>query len=261
MKRLVMTGIISTLTIMGVAQASKNITPSQTTKPSLVKVQKNSEVFSVQGADGLDPKVLKLAQDAYDCAVLSGEAKGKTLTVIDYSLPSSKKRMWVINMETHKVVFNTLVAHGQGSGGLMATDFSNKGNSHQTSLGVFVTQGTYQGGNGYSLRLKGLDTGYNDKAMQRSVVMHGAPYVNENIIAQKGRLGRSWGCPAVSKELAKPIIDTIKGEGVIFAYYPDSKYLSESKYVNCPTAVLAKANSQVLPSMMAQGPVLADARS
>lgn len=190
----------------------------------------------------LNPQVFQLAKSAYECAVLTGAAKPQTLTIIDYSLPSTQKRMWVINMQTNQVLYNTLVAHGQGSGGVMATRFSNQAQSHATSLGLFKTASTYEGKNGYSLRLIGLDQGFNSNAMARAVVMHGAPYVNDNI-AKSGRLGRSWGCPAVPKQLAQPIINTIKDGNLVFAYYPDQQWLKNSKYLNC-AANFASLTSQ-----------------
>lgn len=239
MKRLVMSGLLATFTVISVAKAGKTnanpVIPSPASAAPTVVTQTDDR----NAIQNINPQVYKMAMEAYDCAILSGKAKPKTLTIIDYSLPSNKDRMWVIDMQNNKVLFNNLVAHGQGSGGLMATDFSNNGNSHQTSLGLFLTEDTYQGHNGLSLRLKGLDVGFNDKAMQRSVVMHGAPYVSDAVIQKTGRLGRSWGCPAVSKELAKPIIDTIKGGDLVFAYYPDKKFLAESKYINCPSSVMA----------------------
>lgn len=185
-------------------------------------------------ASAAKPKddVLNLAKSAYNCAIKAGTAKPKTLTVIDYSLPSTEKRMWVIDMQNDNTLFHTLVSHGQGSGQVTPTKFSNKSGSHATSLGLYKTENSYYGRNGYSLRLAGLDKGYNDNAKSRAVVIHGAPYVSEKT-AKSGRLGRSWGCPAVAKELAKPIINTIKEGDLVFAYYPDQKWLNDSEFLNC----------------------------
>lgn len=190
---------------------------------------------TVFGNDNPSPKVLELAKSAYQCAVKTGKAKPKTLTVIDYSLPSTQKRMWVLDMENNKTLYHTLVSHGQGSGEVSPTRFSNKPGSHATSLGLYKTEGTYYGKNGYSLRLAGLDKGYNDNAKSRAVVIHGAPYVSEKT-AKNGRLGRSHGCPAVSTALAKPIINTIKEGDLVFAYYPDAKWLKDSAFLNCSAA-------------------------
>ena len=147
----------------------------------------------------------------------------ETLTVIDYSKPSTERRLWVFDLKSKELVYEELVAHGQGSGANMATQFSNADESHQTSLGLFVTRDTYVGKNGYSLRLDGLDRGVNDRARERAIVMHGAPYVSEQFVKANGRLGRSWGCPAVSADVvAKQMIDRVKGGGLVFAYYPDA---------------------------------------
>ena len=153
------------------------------------------------------------------------------LTICDFSLSSNKKRLWVIDLNLKKVVFNELVAHGKNTGEEFAEKFSNIEGSLQSSFGFFVTETTYDGNNGYSLKLEGMDDGYNDKAMQRAIVMHGADYVSENFIGSQKRLGRSWGCPAVSRELAKPIINTIKGKNVLFIYYPNQEYLANSKWL------------------------------
>ncbi|HEX7808531.1 MAG TPA: murein L,D-transpeptidase catalytic domain family protein, partial [Thermoanaerobaculia bacterium] len=130
-----------------------------------------------------------------------------------------------------KLLFRELVAHGKNSGGNLANFFSNSPGSLATSLGLFVTADTYVGSNGYSLRLKGLEEGINDMAMDRAIVMHGAPYVSRAAIRALGRLGRSWGCPAVRSEVARKIIDTVRGGSPVFAYYPDKNWLSSSSFV------------------------------
>lgn len=176
--------------------------------------------------------VFDIALGAASCAVRSGAVKNpKTLTVIDYSKPSTERRMWVYDLKSRELLYEELVAHGQGSGANMATNFSNEPETHRTSLGLFVTADTYVGKNGYSLRLDGLDRGYNDQARDRAIVMHGAPYVSESFVKANGRLGRSWGCPAVSAEVARELIDNVKGGGLVFAYYPDSQWLKSSKYL------------------------------
>ena len=180
----------------------------------------------------LDRNVLDLALGAANCAIRSGAAKApRTLTVIDYSKPSSQERLWVFDLKTRELLYEELVAHGQGTGANIATKFSNKDESHQTSLGLFVTETTYVGKNGYSLRLDGLDKGFNDRARERAIVMHGAPYVSEAFVKANGRLGRSWGCPAVSDAVARELIDRVKGGGLVFAYYPDAEWLKTSKYL------------------------------
>lgn len=153
------------------------------------------------------------------------------LTICDFSLSSNKKRMWIIDLKTGEVLFNTLVAHGKNTGDEFATNFSNIESSLQSSMGFYLTSDTYFGENGYSLRLQGMDEGFNDRALARSIVLHGAKYVSEDFANKHKRIGRSWGCPAVPSELAVPIIDSIKGNNVLFIYYPDNKYLESSKWL------------------------------
>jgi hypothetical protein len=180
----------------------------------------------------IETDVFDLALNAASCAVKSGAVKNPgTLTVIDYSRPSTAKRLWVFDLRSRELLYEELVAHGQGSGANMATQFSNEPETHRTSLGLFVTADTYVGKNGYSLRLDGLDRGVNDNARERAIVMHGAPYVSEAFVKANGRLGRSWGCPAVSELVARKMIDTVKGGGLVFSYYPDAEWLKNSKYL------------------------------
>ncbi len=206
----------------------------------------DTQMPALQAAAGnLNPQVLKLALDAYNCAKLSGVSKSQTLTIIDYSLPAAQKRMWVFDLASSKLLFNNVVAHGQGSGSKVSANFfSNQSSTHASSIGLYVTGTTYTGHNGYSLKLKGLDAGFNDKAEARSIVVHGASYVSDQI-AKTGQLGRSWGCPAVPQKLAQPIINTIKDRTLVFAYYPDNAWLKQSKYLNCPAATLMANNQTV----------------
>lgn len=183
-----------------------------------------------QEAPSLNKKVLALALGAYKKAVASGQVKNPKLTVIDYSLPSSKPRMWVFDLNNERLLYNTQVAHGANSGMDVPHHFSNSSSSHQTSLGTFVTRDIYIGHKGYSLNLKGLERGFNDHALDRRVVIHGAWYMNADFIKKTGRAGRSWGCPAIATYLAKPVINAIKNGSVVFAYYPDQYYLSHSSY-------------------------------
>jgi L,D-transpeptidase catalytic domain len=204
-----------------VARAECKVDVSDSTIRSLLKQ-----------APGLKANVLRLALSASECAAKRGlVSRRDLLTVIDYSLPSTQTRLWVFDLDSRKVLFRELVAHGKNSGGNLASFFSNSSGSLATSLGLFVTGGTYFGSNGYSLRLKGLEEGVNDMAFDRAIVMHGAPYVSRAAIKALGRLGRSWGCPAVRKEVAKKMIDTLRGGTPIFAYYPDEKWLASSQFV------------------------------
>jgi hypothetical protein len=182
---------------------------------------------------GLSTEVLKLALGAVQCGLASGDLTAPpTLTVIDYSRPSVEPRLWVFDLKTGTLLFKELVAHGRNTGENMATRFSDAMNSHQSSLGLFVTSDTYVGNNGYSLRLDGLEPGFNARARDRAIVMHGAPYVDGKMAASQGRLGRSWGCPALREAVARDVIDTIRGGGVIFSYYPDAHWLKSSRFLN-----------------------------
>ncbi|CEK10415.1 murein L,D-transpeptidase catalytic domain family protein [Legionella hackeliae] len=155
------------------------------------------------------------------------------LTVIDYSLPSSEKRLWVFDLDKRKLLFHTYVSHGIRSGSLVTNYFSNKHDSKASSIGVYLTENTYYGRDGLSLVLNGLDKGFNDNATSRSVVMHGGWYVDENFIKKYGRAGRSWGCPALPLNLSKDIINTIKDKSLFVIYYPNDNWFGQSKYLNC----------------------------
>lgn len=179
------------------------------------------------------PEVLTLAMQAYECGEREGRFARPMLAVIDYSLPSSEPRLWVIDVRRKEVLHHDLVAHGEGSGGAMAMAFSNEMNSHESSLGLFRTEETYTGRFGYSLRLSGLEPGINDKARERAIVMHGSSDVSPSFAAQWGMIGRSWGCPAVPEDAAPQIIDSIAGGSAVFAYYPDTQWLQGSHYLHC----------------------------
>ena len=216
--------------------------------PAVVRVQ--AEPVDVDPMDltdaeasGISPTVLRMALDAVTCAVTTGEiAAPPTLTVIDYSLPSTEARLWVFETATGQLLYKELVAHGKNSGENRTTRFSDELNSLQSSIGLFVTGETYVGSNGYSLRLTGLEPGFNGRARERAIVMHGAPYVDAKMAAKQGRLGRSWGCPAVREAVARDIIDTVDGGSVIFSYYPDERWLETSRFLNCgDRALLARS--------------------
>jgi hypothetical protein len=197
-------------------------------------------------APDANSQVLSLALEARACAAAQlGQTPAPRLAVIDYSLPSTTPRLWVFDLASNKLLFRELVAHGQGTGENMARNFSNKDGSHQTSLGLFRTADTYNGKNGYSLRMQGLEPGTNDAAMSRAIVMHGAPYVNVKMAQQKGRLGRSWGCPALRPEVARQVIDSLKNGQMIFSYYPSSNWLAKSPFIRCQDknkALVAKSS-------------------
>lgn len=193
---------------------------------------------------GISPNVLSLALSAVECASASGTMeKPRTLTVIDYSLPSTEPRLWVFDTTTGALLFKELVAHGRNTGDNRATHFSDTPESRASSLGLFTTQETYTGSNGYSLRLNGLEPGFNGRARERAIVMHGAPYVDAAFAAQNGRLGRSWGCPALRSAIARQVIDTIRDGGAIFSYYPDPNWLRASRFLNACDASAVHSRS------------------
>lgn len=186
-----------------------------------------------RAAPHANPKVISLALSALECASAQGMSPSRSLTVIDYSLPSTVPRLWVFDLQRGKLLFEELVAHGRNTGENYAQFFSNTYGSLQSSLGLFLTKETYNGRNGYSLRMDGLEVGFNDKAMERAIVFHGADYVNTRFVKKQGRIGRSLGCPAVRSGIAKKVIDTIKGEQFLFSYYPDQRWLADSQFLNC----------------------------
>ncbi|MFN0064281.1 MAG: murein L,D-transpeptidase catalytic domain family protein [Myxococcaceae bacterium] len=168
---------------------------------------------------GLSERVLQLAMNAYGRAVCQGAARRPVLGVIDYTLPSERPRLWVFDLENGRRLFHERVAHGKNSGARWARQFSNRADSLMTSLGVFITGGAYQGRHGASLRLDGLDPGINDRARSRAIVIHGARYVDDAFVQAHGRVGRSWGCPAVPDEKADAIIAALREGAVLFSWH------------------------------------------
>ncbi|HET8942851.1 MAG TPA: murein L,D-transpeptidase catalytic domain family protein [Rudaea sp.] len=184
-------------------------------------------------APDANPKVIGLALAATDCAFRNGQPPSDKLAVIDYSKPSTEPRLWVFDLKRRTLLYQELVAHGRNSGENLATKFSNTLQSRQSSLGLFRTLGTYVGHNGYSLRMQGLEPGINDHALERALVIHGATYVDSAIAHLQGRIGRSFGCPAVRTAIARPLIDTLKDGQYVFAYYPQTRWLNASEYLKC----------------------------
>lgn len=166
------------------------------------------------------------------------ERKRDVLTLIDFSKPSTEKRLFVFDMKAKKLLFSSVVSHGRNSGGNYATSFSNENGSYKSSLGFYLTENTYQGKNGYSLVLDGLEEGINDNAKRRAIVMHGAAYSNPSTIRYAGRLGRSLGCPAVPQALSRPIIDAIKGGSVLYIYAKKADYFAQSHIAERPSNIL-----------------------
>ena len=171
------------------------------------------------------------------------------LTVVDFTKPSREKRMWVIDQNEKKLLFNTLVAHGRNTGNVIAEKFSNQPNSNMSSLGFYVTDKTYYGKHGLSLKLDGLDKGFNTNARTRAIVVHGAEYATKDFIKQHGRLGRSLGCPALPTEISKEVINVIKDETVMYVHSNDKGYTS--KYLDLTQAVESFAVNQTITESMA----------
>jgi hypothetical protein len=195
-------------------------------------------------APKINPLVISEAVSAMKCAQNHGVGKNASrIAIIDYTIPSKQQRLWVVDLKNQKLLFEEHVAHGQGSGTDVPNAFSDRDGSHQTSLGLFLTDATYQGGNGLSLKLHGLSKGFNESAMRRLIVMHGARYVNPMAALAMGRLGRSWGCPAVRTEIAKPMIDTLKLGQFIYAHGPGTAKLSACKTENLSIASTATFTS------------------
>lgn len=185
-------------------------------------------------APELDRSVLALALAARTCAE-RGRDVGPRLAVIDYTRPSTEVRLWVFDVPAGRLLHAEHVAHGRGSGDDVPDAFSNDEGSHQSSLGLFATAETYTGENGYSLRMDGLEPGINDRARERLIVMHGADYVDPEQARRQGRLGRSWGCPAVRSAAARPVIDALKDGQLLFAYARDGAWLDGSAFLRCQT--------------------------
>ncbi len=181
-------------------------------------------------APSLDGDVLRLALQARACAA-NEHPLSPVLAIIDYRRPSTEPRLWVFDITRRRLLYEELVAHGKNSGDDHTVRFSNKPGSLMSSLGVFLTRDTYTGRNGYSLRLAGLEEGFNHKSLERAIVMHGAGYVSLDAAQSLGRLGRSWGCPAVRPGIARKLIDTVKGGALLFSYYPDEKWLKSSRFL------------------------------
>lgn len=183
-------------------------------------------------ASGLSEETFRKAFTGYTRLQQKGSLRKPYLAIVDMAQPSAKKRLYIVDVAQQKLLVHTLVAHGKNSGLHSATSFSNKPESLQSSLGFYVTADTYMGGNGYSMRLLGQEKNFNDNALARAIVMHGAPYVNEQNARMNGRIGRSWGCPAVSMKEHKQIIDLLKGGSCLFVYAPQANYLAQSQMIN-----------------------------
>ena len=182
---------------------------------------------------GLSRDAYELALKGYNNLLKKNLIRNKNIiSIIDFSKPSSQKRLYVIDMKRKKLLFQSLVAHGRNSGLEYATSFSNEEDSHKSSIGFYVTLNTYTGDCGYALKLRGCDRGFNDNAYDRAIVIHGSKYVTEDFLNSNGFLGRSWGCPALPEKISKKIIDVIKNGSCLFLYHPTKNYLLTSRVLN-----------------------------
>jgi len=180
---------------------------------------------------GLSQQAFDYAKKGFDKLIAEGKLLNDSIiSIVDFSEPSNKKRLFILDLKNYKVLFNTLVAHGKNTGQEWATSFSNENSSLKSSPGFYITRETYEGHNGYSLKLDGVERGINDKAYERGIVVHGAAYVNDDIANARGFIGRSWGCPAVPVQVSKPIINTIKNGTCLFVYHPS--YINRSPILN-----------------------------
>ncbi len=216
--------LIPFLWMINLSDLTTEIVKSTATEVNEVEILYNS--LSENSSELPSKEILELAMEGWE--KLENDLKSPILTVIDFSLPSTEKRLWVIDPAKGLILYHSVVAHGRNSGKLLAKTFSNQPESFQSSLGFYKTSETYQGKHGYSLRLDGLEKGFNDQARNRAIVIHGADYAKEEFAKTTGRLGRSLGCPALPPELAAKVIDLIKDGSLLFIYGNDEAYLQQS---------------------------------
>jgi hypothetical protein len=206
--------LLTTLPLLVALPTTRGETVVTSTNPRAI------ETALLHRAPTIRAGALRAALSAWDALHARGEISRPLLTVIDYGLPSTTRRLWVFDLASRRLLFHELVAHGRNSGGDLARSFSNETGSLMTSLGAFVTGTTYNGRNGYSLRLRGMEPGVNDRAEARTIVVHGAPYVCEEVARKLGRLGRSHGCPAIRPAIARTLIDEVKDRTLVYAWHP-----------------------------------------
>jgi hypothetical protein len=210
----------------GLTAFGGSLPSASTVEPDPVPFDEIQALYgSIQSYDGERPDSLMFHKGVESFQALKAASllsDKEVIALVDFSKPSSEKRMWIIDLRTRKVLYHLLVAHGKNSGELYATSFSNKPNSYQSSLGIFVTGETYNGKNGKSLKLHGMQKELNGLAEQRAIVIHGASYVSDAFVERVGRLGRSYGCPAVPMEVHKEVINLLAGGTMLFLYSPGS---------------------------------------
>lgn len=228
-------------------EIKSNIIPYQEGSYRLIAPYDEIRDMLYHESDTLSWSVIEKALMTLRCIKERNVDYNNILTIIDYSLPSSEKRLWVFDLDKKKLLFHTYVSHGIKSGTLLTKFFSNKFNSKASSIGIYTTEAPYYGRDGLSLRLDGLDAGFNDNASNRSVVMHGGWYVEENFIKKYGRPGRSWGCPALPIVHTAEIINTIKNKSLLVSYYPNDHWFVKSKFLNCQNTNIARQATDLRP--------------
>lgn len=234
--------LLATLALFNFAstgpKATRNVAVAS---PATATATKVSNIAHLDVYDALNLSRSGLQKSVFEYALRGWQKMGAVnpvLSIVDLSQPSTKKRLYVVDLLKGKLLFNTYVSHGRNSGDLVASKFSNTNSSFQTSLGFYQTLKTYMGKHGLSLQLKGMEKGFNDNAYNRNIVLHGADYVCEEFIRKTGRLGRSQGCPAVPYADSKGIIQAVKGGSCLFVYSPNADYLKKSTYLSDAIAAL-----------------------
>lgn len=226
MYKIVLIACLSMLPVIGQTSAETAVVEKQATAAPTA-----SSLYEEMNLSGkINAEAFEQAYNGY-CSI-EGRKKD-ILTLIDFTKPSTQERLYVFDMKKKALLFSSVVSHGRNSGGTYATEFSNQDGSHKSSLGFYLTQNTYQGRNGYSLVLEGLEKGVNDNAKRRAIVIHGAAYANPSV-AKSGRLGRSFGCPALPQKMNKPIIDAIKNGSVLYIYAKNHQYMAKSSILKAP---------------------------
>jgi hypothetical protein len=226
------------LFLLSLSGHTKNTSSSFFTIPASVKNDtrfSGEKLYDSLGLEnyGLSKKAWQYALKGYQKLRTKGKIENTdVITICDFSLSSRQKRLFIIDLKNGELLLNTYVAHGRKSGMEYARSFSNKSNSHQSSLGFYITKNQYYGENGLSLRLDGIDKGFNDKALKRNIVVHGSEYANDDFLNTNSFLGRSYGCPAVPEGDIENIVNTIKEGSCFFIYYPAKKYITTSKILN-----------------------------
>lgn len=221
--------------LMSHSVASTNPGAGRTADINLSLAKESAIVYDSLGLEdlGLNIKAFQYAWKGFVALRNKGKlANPNIISICDFSQSSRNKRLYIIDVAEMKILKHTYVAHGRGSGAEFAKYFSNKPESHKSSLGFYVTGSTYSGQHGISLKINGIEKGINDKALARRIVVHGSSYVGDNFLGENPFTGRSYGCPAVAQHETEEIIDLIKDGSCLFIYHPSSSYITKSKILN-----------------------------